>query len=188
MDKSKDKIYVAAKDLIWKNGINDTNVADICEEAGVSKMTFYRKYESKYELLKLIIEDNYNSFDQKYNEIFQKDLPFNEKIMELVFAHSELLKGISEKYLDDIAHQDNAELKEFIQQKQMRYNETVRQLLIREQRKGNIRADVDIEFLNFFRKNILIMLFNPQLKRIYPDTEELIIQLIKMFYFGAVHR
>jgi len=62
------------------------------------------------------------------------------------------------------------------------------QLLKREQSKGNIRADVDIEFLNFFRNNIIEMLFNPKLQKIYPDTEELIIQLIKMFYFGAVKR
>lgn len=188
MENTKDKIYQAAKELIWENGINNTNVADICNEAGVSKMTFYRKYENKKELLKLIIDDNYNRFNQKYDEIFQKDLPFNEKIMELIYAHSELLKGISKKYIDDIAHQDNAELKEFIQKKHMIYNESVVQLLIREQSKGNIRADVDIEFLNFFRNNIIELLFKPKLQKIYPDTEELIIQLIKMFYFGAVKR
>jgi AcrR family transcriptional regulator len=188
MENTKDKIYQAAKELIWKNGISKTNVADICEEAGVSNMTFYRKYENKYELLKQIIEENYNGFNRKYEEIFQKNLPFNEKIMELIFAHSELLKGISKKYIDDIAHQDNVELKEFIQKKHMIYNESVLQLLKREQSKGNIRADVDIEFLNFFRNNIIEMLFNPKLQKIYPDTEELIIQLIKMFYFGAVKR
>lgn len=188
MSKTKDKIYQAAKELIWKNGINNTNVADICKEAGVSKMTFYRKYENKYELLKQIINDNYERFNVQYLNIFQKDIPFNEKIMELIYAHSELLHGISENYLDDLLNQDNEELRKFFESTAKDHNDLVMQHIVREQKKGNIREDVSIDFLNFFRNHIFSLIFNRELQKIYPDTDELILQLTKMFYFGAVKR
>ncbi len=188
MGKTKDKIYYAAKELIWKNGINSTNVADICKEAGVSKMTFYRKYENKFELLQGIIEHNYEEFNQQFIEIFQKEIPFNEKIMDLIFAQSELLKGISKNYIVDIMKQENAELKAFIQKTNKKHNDLVMQHIVREQRKGNIRGDVSIDFLNFFRNHISTLMFNEELQKIYPSSEELLIQLTKMFYFGAVKR
>lgn len=188
MAKTKDKIYYAAKELIWKNGISKTNVADICKEAGVSKMTFYRKYENKLELLKHIIEDNFEQFNQQFIDIFQKEIPFNEKIMELIFAQSELLKGISQNYLEDIVKQDNAELRAFIQKTNKNHNDLVMQHIVREQRKGNIREDVSIDFLNFFRNHTSSLLFNEELQKIYPSADELLIQLTKMFYFGAVKR
>ena len=46
------KLIQTGKALFFKYGIKKVSVAEICKEAGVSKMTFYKHYANKGELAK----------------------------------------------------------------------------------------------------------------------------------------
>ena len=43
-------IFKTAKDLFWKYGIKRVSIEEICKEAKVSKMTFYKFFPNKIEL------------------------------------------------------------------------------------------------------------------------------------------
>lgn len=49
-------IFQALCDLLTKNSINDINVSDICTKAGVSRMSFYRNFKSKDDLVEKSLE------------------------------------------------------------------------------------------------------------------------------------
>jgi AcrR family transcriptional regulator len=49
-----DKLFKAGRKLFWKYGFRRVSVDEICREAGVSKMTFYRAFEDKQDLAKTI--------------------------------------------------------------------------------------------------------------------------------------
>ena len=52
-DSSKSlDILNTARQLFWKHGIRRVSVEEVCREAGVSKMTFYRSFPNKIELAK----------------------------------------------------------------------------------------------------------------------------------------
>lgn len=40
------KLLESTRKLIWKQGVNKTSVDQICQDSGLSKMTFYRAYEN----------------------------------------------------------------------------------------------------------------------------------------------
>ncbi len=50
------KLTEAGRSLFWKFGFTKVTVEEICQSAGVSKMTFYRYFENKTELAKRILD------------------------------------------------------------------------------------------------------------------------------------
>ncbi|MDH5400751.1 MAG: TetR/AcrR family transcriptional regulator, partial [Cyclobacteriaceae bacterium] len=49
-------IFETAKELFWKYGIRRVTIEEICKEAGVSKMTFYKFFPNKVALANTILE------------------------------------------------------------------------------------------------------------------------------------
>jgi len=187
-DATHKKLIEATRKLIWKQGINKTTVEHICDEAGLSKMTFYRAYENKFDIIKEILDENYANVAVAFEEIFSKSIPFIEKMMELIYYNMEINKEVSPDLIRDIIKQDNPQMKEYMQEKVDFYRELSLKYIIIEQKKGNFRDDVKIEFVSFFLDHINELILDDRLNNIYESTDELINQLTKMFYFGILRR
>ena len=52
----KNQILHTSKELFWKFGFKRVTIEEICKEAGVSKMTFYKFFPNKLELAKTILD------------------------------------------------------------------------------------------------------------------------------------
>lgn len=188
MKDTRQRIVEATQKLIWNKGINNINVSDICEEANYSKMTFYRNFENKYDVVKEILDANYQDMAVNYDLIFNKNIPFVEKIMEIIFYNMEATEGISQELINDIVNQKNPVLKDYMFEKTEFYKNLTLKYIIREQRKGNFREDVSLEFISFFLDHINELLVDDRLKTMFSTTAELSTQLTKMFYFGILKR
>lgn len=55
--ETKEKIFLAAKRILQKNGYENLSIKNICEEAGVSNGSFYHHFKTKDDLLSYYIED-----------------------------------------------------------------------------------------------------------------------------------
>lgn len=53
---TKSYIFEALYELLSKTNINEINVSDICTKAGVSRMSFYRNFKSKEDLVNKSLE------------------------------------------------------------------------------------------------------------------------------------
>lgn len=53
---ARDKILLKAHDLFYRDGIRATGIDRIIKESGVTKVTFYRHYPSKNELIRAYLE------------------------------------------------------------------------------------------------------------------------------------
>ena len=83
-------IISAARKLFWRQGISNSNVHQICEEAHISRMTFYREFDNKQQLVNEVILDIYNELIETQKAILEKPTPFIERINEIVFLESQL--------------------------------------------------------------------------------------------------
>jgi AcrR family transcriptional regulator len=182
------KLLDSTRELIWKQGVNKTSVNQICENAGLSKMSFYRAYENKYDIIKEILDEYYSKMDYDYGQIFSKNIPFLEKVMELIYYNMESLKEISKDLICDIIRQVNPHLKDYMQSKVDYHRDLSMKYIIIEQQKGNFRSDVKIEFISFFLVHINELVLEERLNSVYASTDELANQLTKMFYFGILRR
>lgn len=58
--ETKRKIFLAAKQILQKNGYEALSIKNICEEAGVSNGSFYHHFKTKDDLLSYYIEEQPN--------------------------------------------------------------------------------------------------------------------------------
>ncbi len=54
----KEKILEVSRALFVKRGVRDVNVDEICRNLGMSKKTFYQYYESKEDLVGIMVDDH----------------------------------------------------------------------------------------------------------------------------------
>jgi AcrR family transcriptional regulator len=59
---ARDRLFSAAINLFYRNGIRAVSVDAIAEEAGTTKVTFYRVFESKDDLIVQVIEEQSRRF------------------------------------------------------------------------------------------------------------------------------
>lgn len=185
---TKNKIVQAAKKIIWENGFRTISVSDICEEAKISRMTFYRHYDDKYYLVKEILNELYDDVEIQYDIIYNQDIPFIEKIMQVIDYNSEATKGISTNLIGDIINESNEKLKEFIREKREFQKNINLKYIIREQKKGNFREDISVEFISFYLDHLNNLILDQRLSKMFESTDILMNQIYKMFYFGILNR
>jgi AcrR family transcriptional regulator len=66
---ARDRIFCAAINLFYRNGIRAVSVDAIAEEAGTTKVTFYRVFESKDDLIVQVIEEQSRRFWEWWDSI-----------------------------------------------------------------------------------------------------------------------
>ena len=55
--ETKERIFRAARHILQKKGYEELSIKNICEEAGVSNVSFYHHFKTKDDLLSYYIED-----------------------------------------------------------------------------------------------------------------------------------
>ena len=56
------------------------------------------------------------------------------------------------------------------------------------QKKGDIRADVKPEFILYLINHMMTMASDPELTAIYPDAQQLIMELMNFLFYGILPR
>jgi AcrR family transcriptional regulator len=191
MEKRSEKsqaILDAAKSLFWKHGIRRVTIEEICQVAGVSKMTCYKYFSNKTAIAKYLIEDLFESGIIAYKKIYNSDIPYEEKVKKMLDLKMSNAHEMSQELLDDIYKYQDEELYETI--------ETIKKRMIgiylndiREAQKiGEIRNDVKPEFMLYFLNNLTEMLTDQRLVGIYPNPEQMIADVMNFFFYGIMPR
>jgi AcrR family transcriptional regulator len=191
MEKQSGKfeaIVGAARSLFWKHGIRRVTIEEICEKAGVSKMTCYKYFTNKTAMAKYLIEDMFETGVKVYKEIYSSDIPYEEKVKKLVDLKMNNAHEMSQELLDDIYKFQDEELFETIENIKKKmigiYLDDIREA----QKKGEIRSDVKPEFLLYFLNNLTEMLTDQQVTRLYPNPEQMIAEVMNFFFYGIMPR
>ncbi|UCG53414.1 MAG: TetR/AcrR family transcriptional regulator [Candidatus Latescibacterota bacterium] len=181
--EKRNRIVEAGAELFRKHGIRRITVEEICREAGASKMTFYKYFENKYELLKHIwntwIDEGYATLE----EIDTMDIPFTDKLQKIIEYKSEQLSRVSAEYMDEVLHGD-PELTEFMRHAQSRNAELFLAFLKKAQARGDMRK-IRPEFLMAALDNLNEIARDDKLASLYPSHVEFI-QEIQMFLFYGI--
>jgi len=53
----RELVLKTGKELFWKFGFKRVTIEEVCKEAGISKMTFYKFFTNKIDLVKIIMND-----------------------------------------------------------------------------------------------------------------------------------
>ncbi|HYW95493.1 MAG TPA: TetR/AcrR family transcriptional regulator, partial [Bacteroidales bacterium] len=90
------------KALFWKYGMKRVTVEEICEEANVSKMTFYKYFGNKDKLALEIIRSLLENTLKEFLVVMESDIPFKKKVEATVKMKMEQTGTISKEFLSDL--------------------------------------------------------------------------------------
>jgi len=183
--KRKSLIHTA-KDLFFKYGIKRVTVEEICQEAGVSKMTFYKHFKNKNELVKTMIIQITDEAMVQYREMMDSDIPFEEKVRGTIQMKLDGTSEMSQAFYADYLPNAEPELLEFMQMRaQEMYGEIIQDYK-KAQEKGEIRQDVKIEFILWYLNKMLDLMKDEQLEKMYDSPQDLILEMVNFFFYGIM--
>jgi len=177
-------ILTTAKTLFWKYGIKRVTVEEICKEAGVSKMTFYKFYPNKTELAKAILDVLISSTIEKFKNIIGSEIPFSKKLELIFLMKLEGMDNFSMEFINDIYTNPETGLKGFMEEKQQKSMQLVVDFYKNAQIEGNIRKEIKIDFLLAFSNQIVEMMKNEQLMVQYAQPQDFIIEAMNVLFYG----
>jgi len=176
----------SAKELFFKHGMRRVSVQDICIHAGVSKMTFYRCFKNKTAIAKQIIESIYSDIWEITNNIIETDFSFEAKIKKIFAAKWKYMEDFGEEFLAELIEGKDLVLKKFMEEEYVRSIDQMRIIFQNAQNKGELRQDINIEFLLYMLNIIKDMLKDERLQRMYPDMSSLNKEVFNFFYYGIL--
>lgn len=172
--------------LFWKYGFSRVTIEEICEEAGVSKMTFYKHFKNKTELVRFLMHEISQQSIKMFEDILAKDIPFTEKISETIKLKLEQTENISEAFFKDVHRLGDSELHGIIQDQMASNMKIVTNWYVDAQGRGEVRQDIKPEFIMYFLTHIVDMARDEKLMGLYETPHELIRELTNFFFYGLM--
>lgn len=183
--KKKTQIVQAADSLFKKFGIKKVTVEEICQEAGASKMTFYKYFANKIELVKYLWQQTTDDSMQKLDELDRRDIPFTEKIKVLLKMKEDATSEMSIEYIHDYL--------EVIPELISFYNEIYSQVMVkfmdmirRAQGRGEVRKSMRPEFFLAVVRQLTELAKDEKLAAMYDNYTEFALEVNNFLYYGIM--
>jgi len=189
----QNKLVDTAQELFSNYGVKRISVEEICKESKVSKMTFYRSFKNKFDILTYIIKDSYDRILKGSMKILKrKDISFAEKMKEIMAFKMKVLGSMGDAFTNDVLSYKDPDYGKFLEQKNTEAVEFAKKLYADAQKSGDIRPDVNIELIMFTAEHLSLMvkevMSNEKFKKLYPDKAQVIEESIKLFLYGIINR
>jgi len=174
--------------MFWKYGFRRVSIEEICKEADVSKMTFYKHFKNKDELVKYIIDHITGTAMKKYREIMDSDIPFYIKVEKSIQLKMESSNEMSHEFFDDFHKNASPELREHFNKLVHKNLQIIQNDYIKAQKKGDVRPDINPQFILYFLDKILEICKDENLMKLYKRPQDLITEVTSFFFYGILSR
>lgn len=191
MSKSNKKyndILEAAQKLFWKFGFKKVTIEEICREGNVSKMTFYKHFDNKTEVAKVVLDRVVGSASVQFKKLKDEVQSASELMEGMLHMKKEGIHDISPEFLADFYTDKELGLKEYIGQLTQKVWVEMMEDFKELQQKGLIRKDLKIEFFMYLAHKINDYLEDPYLLSLYPEPEDLVMEFTRFFAYGMSPR
>ncbi len=183
-----ERIVSAAKELFYRYGIKRVTVEEICERAEISKMTFYKFFTNKLELVKYLLNRIIDEAEAAFNALVDSDLPFEQKVQRIIEMKMAGMTDMSSEFMLDIYRGDMPEVSELMQQRIQQSRVKVMDFLRSAQEAGRIRPDIRLEFHLYIMDKLTEMAIDPKLTVFYESPAAVVKELVNLYFYGILQR
>lgn len=185
-NKKYQDLLTTGKDLFWRYGLKRVTIEEICREAKVSKMTFYKFFPNKNELAKRIMDEVYEDAFRRFETLINRDIPFQEKLEQMFLMKLEGMKNMSMEFIKDIYMDPKSGLVDYMEEYRQKSMSSIINFYTTAQEKGSIRKDIKIEFIMAFSNQILKMMEDEKLMSIYKQPQDFIMEAMNFLFYGIM--
>ncbi|MDD2329749.1 MAG: TetR/AcrR family transcriptional regulator [Bacteroidales bacterium] len=178
------KLTEAGRALFWKFGFTKVTVEEICHNAGVSKMTFYRYFENKTELAKRILDNAAAEGMERFRSLMNAKIPAEEKMRRMILMKMEGTADISREFIEDIYSREGSHLQEYMMELTGKTGGLIMETFREAQDKGFFRKDFKPEMLLAMSMKMIDLLTDKRLSALYPNVNEMIGDITRIITCG----
>jgi AcrR family transcriptional regulator len=181
-------ILKTGKELFWKFGYKRVTIEELCKEAGISKMTYYKFFPNKIELVKTLMSVVLNEALMKYKKISASELPYPEKVIRMIQLKQEQVDTMSSEFFRDYVQSDDPDLINFLNQLTRENLQMFTNDFKKAQADGDIRADLKVEFIMYMMNHLVEMASDENLLSMYDEPQELVMEITNFLFYGILSR
>lgn len=146
-----DEIIMAAAKVFQTKGYHAASVQDIADEVGILKGSLYHHFESKEELLYLVVKEPIARLYETAGEILASETPATEKLRRAILAHLEAFHHhhphlfVYLRETEDLKRRFRAAT----QLSPKQYERFWQQILREGMKAGEFRPDLDVQVVSY---------------------------------------
>jgi AcrR family transcriptional regulator len=185
----RQQILKTGKDLFWKYGFKRVTIEEICKEAGVSKMTYYKYFSNKMALVKTLMDEILQAGLIKYRNLMNSNIPYQEKVLGMIELKREQTHTMSSEFFKDYLQSGDPELIAYLE----KLSQENLQLFINDfrqaQENGDIRKDLKVEFIMAVLNKLIDWVQQDQsILELYEEPQDLAVELTRFMFYGILER
>lgn len=92
VSKTRSMLVDVARQLFAKNGFENTTMNDIAAASSRGRRTLYTYFRSKEDIYFAVVQTELTRLFERMEEVARKQISPEEKIVQLIFAHLEVIK------------------------------------------------------------------------------------------------
>ena len=180
----RELILKTGKELFWKFGFKRVTVEEICKEAGISKMTYYKFFSNKKELATTILDGVFEESLEKIRRLEAEHETADKTLNKILQLKSEGVHGISKEFIKDLYTNPDDDMKVYMEEKStMLFTEIIR-LYEQGKKDGWVRKDLNVPFMIHFTQKTVEMISKDDLLNFFDSSEDLIMEVTNLLVFG----
>ncbi len=178
------QILSTGKELFWKFGFKRVTIEEICREAAVSKMTFYKFFENKQELAVHIMDEVFDENLLKIRKIDEEHESADKTFKKFLLLKAEGSRGISEEFINDLYKNPDPELKSYMEKKTRSMLEEIRNVYEHGKETGWVRKDLNVPFLILFSQKLVMLTNDKEMMHFFDSSQDLIMEITNLIIYG----
>jgi AcrR family transcriptional regulator len=177
--RKREQIIRTAEGLFSRFGAKRVTVEEVCREAGVSKMTFYKYFPNKVELVRSIRDNWVEEGFRKFDEINAMEIPFPQKINLMTRWKVEFSSRVKAEFIRELVS-----IADVMDRAKHRYLRNITNA----QKKREIRSDINPEFLWIVTEKLYELVKEESWRSVFSDFNQFQQQLRTLIFFGLLTR
>ena len=183
-----ERLQLAAQELFREYGLNKVSVEEICDRAGVSKMTFYRQYRNKIDLLGSIFATMHERVRIQADSILSAKEPFEKKFNAIMRLNEQFHQELGNKLLNDLAASVDPEFKTMAEDLAQRQRDLNLRFIAIGKADGFLRSDFSDEFMLFLAEKRNEIFTDKRFATFYPNLADGVKAIRDYFYYGVTKK
>ena len=182
--KTYQSLLESSKLHFFKYGFRRITINDICKEASLSKMSFYRYFKNKDEMVSITLKNLIKESNSQFESIMEGNDHFLEKVENLISMEDTFRDQIGVDFINDILSSKNKLFSEIIKEQSIYEERQLKKYFSEAQEKGELDKKTPVSFLIFMLKDIQEKVYNKDLKKLYKNERDMWRDLTNFYFFG----
>jgi AcrR family transcriptional regulator len=183
LPKKQQQLIMTAKDLFCRHGVRRVTIEEICRQAKISKMTFYKYFKDKWDIARSVLELLFGQSFQEFHGIVAEELPFSQKFEKLLMMITAQIHAAGSAFLEDLM-QESSPLHTYFLEMQKNTRAMSIEFFRVAQESGQINSSIKMPFLLFMLDRLADLVNHPELVQVMPDMEERASELAMQLFHG----